>query len=108
MSNTAEKLQLLIRNCRAGVTLRVNNHRSICQTAARALDEQKDWLCPPEIEDSVRAKMIETNTIIEIHFYPRGSVSFYEIFHHDLDTLLDEAIACLREDFASHPKIEIV
>ena len=92
-----DKLKELMSRCKAGVHLTVNEHRNYYQSAAQSLDELAQYECPPEISDEVRQKMIETNTIINLHFYPNTPVGFYSIYHYDLDLALDEALACLNQ-----------
>ena len=49
----------------------------------------------PEIDAAVRAKMIETDTIVEIQFYPVTPIGSHVVWHYDIDTALDESLACL-------------
>jgi len=91
-----DKLKQLLNRCKCGVHIEVNVHRDYYQTAAEALEQKKFIQSePPEIAPEIRAKMIELDTIIEIHFYPDTPVGFYEVYHHDLDAALTEALACL-------------
>jgi len=87
-----DKLKDLLARCKCGVFVTVNQHRDYYETAKKTLDEAQGHECPPEIEDDVRRVMIETDTIIRIQFYPRTPSSSYEIWHHDLDAALDEAL----------------
>lgn len=96
--NIGEKLQLLLATCKAGVSIEVNDHRNVYESAAQCLANVDKRDCPPEIEPDVRARMIETNTVVTIHFYPQTPVGFYEVWHYDLDAALDEALECLRQD----------
>ena len=89
-----DKLKDLLARCKCGVFLTVNEHRDYYQTAEYTLDEAQGHECPFEIEDDVRRVMIETDTIIRIQFYPHTPIGSYEIWHHDLDAALDEALAC--------------
>ena len=90
-----EKLEILLKKCKCGVHLTVNNHRDYYETAEQRLEKLKDLECPPDIEDEVRAKMIKTNTVIELQFYPNTPIGSYEIYHYDMDKCLDEALGCL-------------
>lgn len=94
--NTTDKLKEVISRCKASVRVEVNEHRDYYMTAEASLtelDERGDR--PLEIAPEVRAEMIRTNTIVNLHFYPHTPIGFYEIYHYDLDTALDEALACL-------------
>lgn len=96
--NTADKLKLFLAACKCGVSVNMNEHREVYETAAQRIAEAAGYECPPEIADAVRDRMIETDTIITIHFYPKHPVTFYEVWHYDLDAALDEAIECLRQE----------
>ena len=95
---TMDKLKELMSRCKCGVFLSVNEHRDYYQTAAARLEELAGYECPPEIEPEVRQKIIETDTIINLHFYPDTPIGFYSLYHYDLDAALDEALACLEAD----------
>jgi hypothetical protein len=90
-----DKLKQLLDKCKCGVFLTVNEHRDYYETAEQRLAEHYGWMeCPPEIAPEVRAKMIETNTIVDLQFYPDTPIGSYHILHHDLDAALDAALAC--------------
>lgn len=36
--------------------------------------------------------MIETNTIVEIQWYPDTPVGFYSLFHYDFNLAVEEAL----------------
>lgn len=92
-----DKLKELMSLCKCGVHITVNEHRDYYDTAAQKLENAASNDSPPEIEDSVRAKMIETDTIVVIHFYPDTPVGYFEIWHHDIEAALDEALECFAE-----------
>ncbi|HAR45572.1 MAG TPA: hypothetical protein DCS05_05195 [Nitrospiraceae bacterium] len=94
-----DKLQNLLNRCKCGVHITVNAHRDYYQTAAEALEEKKlTQSIPPEISPEVRAKMIELDTIIELHFYPDSPIGFFEVYHYDMDAALDEALTCIEQE----------
>lgn len=86
-----DKLKQLISRCKCSVSLSINEHREIYETAEQALEEAKQFSCPPDIDDDVRKIMIETDTVIILRFYPDNPVGFYEIYHYDLDKCFDIA-----------------
>jgi hypothetical protein len=90
------KLQQLLSRCKGGVYLIVNEHRDCYTSAEDQLKEIDLMECPPDIDDAVRAKIIETNTIIDLQFYPDTPIGSYSIIHHDLDTALDMALECVK------------
>lgn len=108
-----DKLKQLMARCKCGVFLTVNEHRDYYLTAEERLEELASRECPPEYTDDVRKAMVETkaiiryltavksriiaetNTIVELQFYPDTPIGSYSVIHHDLDAALDEALACL-------------
>ena len=86
-----DKLMKLLARCKCGVHLTVNDHRDVYETAEQALNNLADF----EIDPGVRAKIIETETLIDLHFYPDTPVGFYKVLHYDLDAALDEALAAV-------------
>ncbi len=88
-----DKLMKLLARCKCGVHLAVNDHRDVYLTAAQALEDLGDFA--DDIPDDVRAKIIETDTLIDLHFYPDTPVGFYKVLHYDLDAALDEALAAV-------------
>jgi len=91
----AEKLKEILNRCKCGIHLAVNEHRNYYLTAGQRLEELYTLECPPKIDDNVKKTMIETDTIIELQFYPDTPVGSYSVYHHDLDMALDEALECL-------------
>lgn len=89
-----DKLKLLLSRCKCGVFLTVNEHRDYYESAANHIEQALGEECPPEITDTTRATMVETDTIIKIQFYPDTPIGSYEVWHHDLDAALDECLAC--------------
>ena len=91
-----DKLTKLLARCKCGVHLTVNEHRNVYESAKKVLDspEADDW----EISNEVRLKIIETNTLISIVFYPDTPIGFYHVLHYDIDAALDEALECLDDD----------
>ena len=90
-----DKLKELLARCKCGVFLTVNEHRGYYNTAAKALEEAKGHECPPEIAPDVEAKMIETDTIVVLQFYPDTPIGSYQVWHHDLDAALEIALRFL-------------
>jgi len=94
-----DKLKQLMSRCNYGVFLRVNQHREYYQTVEQYI---ADCSWAPEIDASVRAKMIETNTVVQIQFFPLKPGSSYSVWHYDLDSALEEClIVCCFVDSSS-------
>lgn len=89
-----DKLKELLSRCKCGVFITVNEHRDYYLTVEQRLEELSCLECPPELTDEIRQKMIETNTIINVHFYPHTPIGSYDIYHYDIDLALDEALSC--------------
>ena len=97
------KLEEIMSRCKCSVCLEVNEHRDIYQTAEEYLTEQSEnmdtemweWVIGSE---EIKQKMIETDTVIYIRFYPKTPNGFYAFYHYDLDILLDSAIEALNDD----------
>lgn len=89
-----DKLKKLLSLCKCGVFLVVNEHRVYYQTAAQKLEEIDAYECPPDIDPGVREKMIATDTIVDLQFYPDTPIGSHSIYHHDLDAALDLALSC--------------
>jgi len=96
-----DKLKILMGRCKCGVMLTVNDHRNVYISAAEALE---DLLSQGfEVSKEIAAKIIETDTMIDLHFYPDTPVGFYKVLHYDIDAALDEALACLSPNVEDNP-----
>lgn len=94
-----DKLKKLMARCKCGVHLTINDHRDVYKPVAEALE---DLECLGfEVDPEVRAMIVETDTLIDLHFYPDTPIGFYKVLHYDLDAALDEALECL----AHNPKV---
>lgn len=89
-----DKLKKLLSQCKCGVHITVNGHRDHYQTAEQKLKEYDQLDLTDELDIDVRKIMEETDTIVEIHFYPRTPIGFYKVLHYDFDAALDEALEC--------------
>jgi hypothetical protein len=96
---TTDKLARLLERCKCGVHLTVNDHRNVYETVEEWLDNMHDFA--KDLDPEVRAAMVATDTIIDLHFYPDTPIGFYKVLHHDLDAALDEALACAAAAMAS-------
>lgn len=88
-----DKLTKLLARCKCGVHLTVNDHRNVYETAAQALEGLRDFA--RDVPPDVLAKIIETDTLIDLHFYPETPIGFYKVLHYDLDAALDEALSAV-------------
>lgn len=83
-----DKLQQLIEKTKCSITLEINLHKDYYDTVVDYLKGFPHDDIPQEIYD----KMVETNTVIELHVYPNTPNSFYKIYGYDLDMVLNEAL----------------
>lgn len=89
-------LDFLVANCKCGIHITVNRHRDYYQSAKEALEEYRNYECPPEVDDEVRQMMIDTNTIVNVQFYPDTPIGSYDIYHYDINEALKKAASILR------------
>lgn len=87
---STDKLKRLMAGCKCGVYVTVNEHRDVYESAQDALNHM--WADP---DPDVLQRMIETNTIVSVQFYPDTPIGSYTIIHWDLDAALDAALDCL-------------
>ena len=97
-----DKLSALIRRSKSSVSIHVNDHKHIYMSVVghllgeASLPNDDQYIpvlikCLEISEDTLRL-IISNNTIINVQFYPRTSISSYGVYHYDLDKCLD---ACL-------------
>jgi hypothetical protein len=89
------KINELISRCKASVSITANNHRDYYQSVEDYIKEIEAMQNDLNIPADVLRRMIETNTVIELQFYPNTPVSFYIIYHYSLDIAIDEALNSL-------------
>lgn len=88
-------LTKLIGKCKASVIVTANEHRDNYQTVEdyfNEIEQQRDDDLRGDIETEVYNKMVKTDTIIEVHFYPNTPIGFYQVFHYDVELALKEAL----------------
>jgi hypothetical protein len=91
--NDMSDLQKLMSLCKCGVFVSVNLHRDYYQTVEEYFDELK--CCGDQrLDDDVKAKMIKTDTVIHIQFYPDTPGGSHNIYHHDLEKAFEESFEC--------------
>lgn len=89
-----EKLKKLIDMCKASISIEINDHKSVYQSADQALADMKTISQEEfdDIEPAIMQKMIDNNTIVRIQFYPNTPVSFLVCYHYDVEMALDEIL----------------
>lgn len=91
-----DKLTQLLARCKCGVFLTVNEHRDCYESPEQRLEWYADLECPPTISDDVRAGILSSGNIVDLHFYPDTPIGSYHVVHFELDAALDQALACLQ------------
>lgn len=84
------KLKYLIGNCKNSVIVEVNGHRDVYMSVLEFLEDDDK-----EIDKGVLNKMVETDMVVRIQFYPDTAVGFYIVYHYDVEKALDECIQIL-------------
>lgn len=84
----------LMKLCKCGVYLTVNQHRDYYQTVDQYFEDisLSDDKVLEDIDTGVYDKMKELNIVIELQFYPDAPIGFYKVYHYDLDLAISEAI----------------
>ena len=91
------KLKELLSNCKASVSITVNQHRDYYQSVEEHIEEQAliDEELIDEIGKEVYEEMKKTNTIIKIQAYPDTPIGSYRLFHYDIDKAIDIMLSCV-------------
>ena len=90
-----DKVKELMSLCKCGVFISVNEHRDYYEKVEEFLVDR----CVGnelEIEQEVMDRMVETDTIVNVHAYPDTPIGFFECYHYDLDCAVDEVIEAIK------------
>lgn len=85
-----DKLEAIIKKCRASIHLEINDHKSGYETVEEYFRFKLD---KPSLE--ILKIMIEKDRVISLQFYPDTPCGCYIIYHYDIDQALDEALKIL-------------
>lgn len=92
-------LKKILKRCKCGVHLSINAHRDFRQTVEEYFEDLGYLIEDPiEVTPEIKKKMIELNTIIELQVYPNTPVSFFTVYHYDLDLAIEEMERLLFEE----------
>jgi len=94
-----DKLKELQRLCTNSITIMINDHKDVYDSAEKHMDQafMMDKGLREEIGEDVLSKIIATDTVIMVQAYPQSSVGFYHTYHYDLDMALDIIIKSITE-----------
>ena len=88
-----ERLIYLSSKCKGGIILTIDGHKGCCTTIDKYINTPEFCGCKDgDIEDWIKDKIIELNTIVELQFYPDSPIGFYKIYHYDIEMAVDNAI----------------
>lgn len=90
-----DKIKKLISRCKCGIQIQINEHRNDYKTAKQAIEAELDWGDEFELDKDIEKIMIETDTIVRLHFYPDTPIGFYDIWHYDVEAAIDMALKTL-------------
>lgn len=97
MSEESEsQLKKLMSLCKAGIYIEINGHKNSYTTVdghIASLNMEEG-----EIPEDTMRRMIDTDTIVDVHFYPQTPVGFYKVVDADVDLALTRAVAIATED----------
>ena len=88
-----ERLKKLIDGCKCGIHLEINVHRNYYETVEqyfKSNDSLKDDL--REIEPNIYDRMVELDSIVELRCYPFTPISFFNLYHYDVEKAIEEAL----------------
>jgi len=81
----------IIKRCKFGVYLTVNEHRDYYSTASTFIDATNERAGRAEIDEELATRLIEADTIVRLQFYPDTPVGFYLIYGTTLEEVVSEA-----------------
>lgn len=83
----------IISHCKCGVYLTVNQHRDYYKTTSQFIDElfDNDRVDKEDIPDELKKRMIETNSIVHLQWYPETPVGFNNVYGASLEEVIEKA-----------------
>ena len=83
----------LITKTKGSLTITINGHRDCYETVEEHLPfEEKEG-----IDTLVLRTMIEKDLCMEIQFYPDNPISFYIVYHYDLEEAIKMALKTFKK-----------
>ena len=99
-------LENIIKRCKCGVYLTVNQNRDVYETVEQRIDEinERDFdnnggheNYEVEIDDELKARLIKTDCIYELQFYPNTPIGFYIVYGENLEEVITKAEDIFKE-----------
>ncbi|MBC8485985.1 MAG: hypothetical protein H8D45_08090 [Bacteroidetes bacterium] len=91
------KLNELIKRCKCGIYLEINEYRDCYKTVEEAIKNLNEFQ-EEEIDRELANRMIKENTIISLQFYPETPIGFYKVYGTSVEEVLKEALETLDEE----------
>ena len=85
-------MEELLKLCKCGVYLNVNEHRDYYQTVEEFLKDNEEL---KDIEEDIYNKMVELDSIIRLQFYPTTPIGCYTLYHYNYREIIKQAIKLL-------------
>lgn len=101
-------MEEVIKKCKAGVYLSVNENRDSYQSVGDRIKEINDLdfshnghhkNYEPEIDDKLASKLIEADSIYELQFYPLSPIGFYTVYGSSLSEVVEKALEILKDNY---------
>lgn len=89
-------MEEIIKRCKAGIYLSINENRDIYQTVSDKIIEANERgvgnnNSDPEIDEETAKRMIKEGMFISLQFYPDTPVGFYKVYGTSLDEVIGKA-----------------
>jgi len=84
-----ENLKKLVEACKFGFDICINSHKPFHQTIEDYLNDRVSF---SDVELEVYSGIIERQNVVEISCYPENSVSYFTVYHYDIELAIDEAL----------------
>lgn len=91
-----EKIKHIVKVCKAEVDITFNANTSSYMTVKEYIENDDRY---EDVEARVKNRMCDTDSMVEVYFYPDTPVGPYHIAHYDLEMALDEAIEILKDQY---------
>lgn len=85
-------MEELIKRCKCGVFLSVNEYRDYCDTIETAIGEKRRAGHEQIIGAELAARMIKEGCLYELQFYPTTPVGFCVVYGTSLDEVVKKAL----------------
>lgn len=83
-------MEEIIKRCKCGVFLSVNEYRDYYDTITDAVKEHKERNLG-DISSDLEARIIAADTLYELQFYPDTPVGFHVVYGTSLDEVVEGA-----------------